>query len=165
MSVKFIYWYWIYSANNLGDIYQLEGVCAPPKVRGPICRLINEGPNLPWLNHIGSYIMVDKYHFLEFSCPFTRYSRHSNAEYIHRLYAIHVVWFLMINGNNSTYLLLVWPQNNGFPARGGNLSLNKAECLSMEHSGHSGQRFATSDASLSELYLTPLSSQYLPSCE
>ena len=46
----------------------------------------------------------------------------------------------MLNGNNSTYLLLVWPQNNGFPARGGNLSLNKAECLSMEHSGHSGQR-------------------------
>ena len=47
-----------------------------------------------YICEIGSYIMVGKYHFLEFSCPFTWYSRHSNAENIHTLYAIHVVWFL-----------------------------------------------------------------------
>ena len=34
----------------------------------------------------------------------------------------------MINENNSTSLLLVGLQNNGFPARGGYLSLYKAAC-------------------------------------
>ena len=38
----------------------------------------------------GQQYIVNNYHYLEV-CPSTRYSRHSNAEYIHRLYAIHVV--------------------------------------------------------------------------
>ena len=56
--------------------------------------------------------MVAKYHFLELSSPFTRYSQHSSPEYIHRLCPIHVVLFLMINENKWQLIFIDHQESN-----------------------------------------------------
>ena len=77
------------------------------------------------------------------NCSLTRHSRHSCAEYIHRIHTLSSQIFdFDWNPNSSSRCKLLLEVGNEL--RGGYLSLKRAACLSFVQSGLSGQQLATS---------------------